>query len=252
MINFKNIIEFTDNLSKLKKDSGNYFSTFCSNKTANKTTKFFSENYLILTSHTPLVLDDDSIYSNFYKILQELQDNYTLSDLATCVQRTIFGYFGSGMTQDDFRNYIYLNNWRNDKNTSIKDFKCLGISQCLERASVAHNLFKLLGLKSALISSDVYINNKQSLHCYNIIEYENQTYLVDFNRTSLNPAILPQPIIEKLDINSLSNSPFDDNKTFTITKPIVVSYVTKNNKSYTVEYIDNTLSNIDENANQQI
>ncbi len=242
MINFKSKEIFYDNLNKMlkKENTAEYFYPNASSNKSIKTTKFLGPNTLIATGYSHLVLDDLSAYDLLYDNLTKLPEKYSAYDLIKCVQKSVFDYFGYDKPNEYERLKTYKLNYDKDIHTSIINFKNTGNSWCLERASLCHNYLKLLGLNSALISSNIELNGNKQLHAYNTLEINGFKYLLDLLNTPSSPENIPRPIFEKISddidlFNEQHSIDFGNNYSF--------SFVSKSGKHYHINYLNSSENN---------
>lgn len=113
------------------------------------------------------VIDDQEIYYTFFNEIDRvinifLENNKSVEDdwlsiIATAIYWAEIKYFGSGNQSRTNRLEILKNTCNRDDGRarvpSIKVLKGKGMAECVELASVAHNLFTLAGLKSYYICS---------------------------------------------------------------------------------------------------
>ena len=61
----------------------------------------------------------------------------------------------------------------------VSDLKGKNAAMCVERAMVAQNLLKLLGINSYYKCSGIIKNGKKDVHSYNVVEYGGRYYIFD-------------------------------------------------------------------------
>lgn len=123
------------------------------------------------------VIDDKEIYYIFFKKIDEninevIEKNKSVEEMkipiiANAVLKTEIEYFGSGnqARTNRLRLLARIYNEENDSFNapSIKVLKGKGLAECVEMASVAHNLFTLAGIKSYYIcSKDCHLGDVDS------------------------------------------------------------------------------------------
>lgn len=236
MINFKSKKTFYDNLYEMLKseNSAEYFYPNASSNKLIKTTKFLGPNSLIATGYSHLVLDDLSAYDLFYDNLVQLPEKYSAYDLIRCVQKSVFDYFGYDKPNEAERLLTYKINYDKNIHTSIINFKNTGNSWCLERATLCHNYLKLLGLNSALISSNIELNGNKQLHAYNTLEINGFKYLLDLLNTPASSENIPRPIFERISNNI---ELFNDHNSIDFGQNYSFSFVSKSGKLYHINYL---------------
>ena len=113
------------------------------------------------------VVDCVDAYKNFLKYYRDCPFGETLAQQIQVVDNFIKDYFGF-MGNDEQRQRLNL---QNPDLHSIRVYKGQNCAMCFERAILSHNLLKLLGLNSVLVT--------KNFHTYNIILNKNMAYLYD-------------------------------------------------------------------------
>lgn len=174
----------------------------------------------------PLIMDDDSLYLEFFKTVQDLrkQEGWKGKSLREiipyAIQWTISRYFGNTVPGPDTKeqNKEFYENHTTPVSppVSIGEFKGKNIAVCAEKAAAAQNLLVFVGLKSTLIFSrgcHLPLEATEESHCYNLVHsprgymiYDptNPVLILNTNGElkSYRPAIYP---ISKEQFDTLTN-----------------------------------------------
>ncbi len=113
------------------------------------------------------VMDCTSDYKKFLQYYRDCNFGESLAQQIQVVDNFVNDYFGF-KKNDEQRQSI---NGSNPDFHSIQKYKGQNCAMCFERAILSHNLFKLLGLRSILVT--------KNLHTYNLIKFKNSIYLYD-------------------------------------------------------------------------
>lgn len=189
---------------------------FCpTTKKMKSTNKFLSKKTKLVTGYADFVLDDENAYFLLFKKIKEngfLLNNKNFSDEQICkfVQNSVFDYFGIGTPSDEQRTRIYRDAFQKEKDVSIKDFRESGNSMCLERASLSHNYFLLMGFNAELVAENVLLNSQRDLHTFNVVSLNDGKYIFDLVASKIKDAQMPSPIM-----TNLSNGYLGENISFT-------------------------------------
>ncbi len=169
------------------------------------TSNFLGKSTKIMAGYTYLLIDDDDVYKILFDEIKKhtnrlIKPDGKIDDVVVCkiVQAAVFNYLGFGRPMDEKRTYVYCSAARNNQEVSIKKFRKNGLSMCLERATLAHNFFKLLGYDSNLIASEIRLNGYQGLHTYNIVTINGEKYFFDLICSKINEGKMPNPLIARL------------------------------------------------------
>ena len=196
-------------------------------------------------------LDDLDIYKNFFKyIIHEFiyneQNEITFENLILALQKFIietFGPFG-----DWYQLYLYFNSKEKEK-VSIKELYKKNTAVCIQRASFAHNLLKLLELDDTIISCELRLREQKKYnyagHALNVVKFNNSVKIIDFTNyscewitldkntksiISLNPTIVELTneeyvdfINERKKVRYIITKKYDDEKE----KYYLTAYITK-------------------------
>ena len=131
--------------------------------------------------YIPCVIGDISgAYILFGKNVAERQP-HTFEDYSICMMKTIQDYFGDYSNIDERMNNYPDTDFIEDGIPigKVSDLKGKNAAMCVERAMVAQNLLKLLGINSYYKSSGIIKNGKKDVHSYNVVEYGGRYYIFD-------------------------------------------------------------------------
>ncbi len=122
-----------------------------------------------------------------------------LFELSRVVLETIDEFFGGRDNISERMDYYYPAELEEEsKNNKISNLKGTGAAMCVERAALAQNLLKSLGINSFYKSSGIIKNNKEEQHCYNLIEFNGKYYIFDSSIPNLiNNQV--NPLIAEID-----------------------------------------------------
>ena len=138
-------------------------------------------------------------------------DSTNIYELSHIVLETVDEFFGGINNIERRLDYYYSNDFEESKNNKISDLKGTGAAMCVERAALAQNLLKSLGINSFFKTSGIIKNNEKEVHSYNLIEYNGQYYIFD---TSIPNIINGQvnPLIAEIDKETfdLLSAPISD------------------------------------------
>lgn len=190
-----------DEIKSLERKEAFDFSVLATSSYAN----LFTEENFVQVSDCPefyLAIDDFDIYKSLlYNISKNCSsDKLSLKEIFLVVKETVYGYLGQTNRSD---NPQRLCNYRLGRanTSSIKDFYGKDCSECSERAALAHNLFKFLGIESYYMTGNVSINGQKSLHNYNVIYHNGKGYIFDLACAPTkreNGELVRYPLIKKL------------------------------------------------------
>lgn len=137
-------------------------------------------------------LDDIKIYKDFmnhivdYFIFSECTD-FSFENLILAIQIFIMKTFGPLCNGNELYGYFCQ---KEDEHVSIKDLYEKNWAVCIERATFAHNLLKLLGLDDTAILCDLLYEGKETnrfipeQHVVNIVRNNNEFFVIDFMNCS--------------------------------------------------------------------
>ena len=131
--------------------------------------------------YTPCVIGDiSSIYIMFGKNVAERQP-HTFEDYSICMMKTIQEYFGDySNIEERMANYPDTDFISDGVPIGkVSDLRGKNAAMCVERAMVAQNLLKLLGINSYYKCSGITKNDNKEVHAYNVVEYQGKYYIFD-------------------------------------------------------------------------
>ncbi len=131
--------------------------------------------------YTPCVIGDiSSIYMMLGKNVAERQP-HTFEDYCVCIMKTIQEYFGDYSNVD-----IRMDNYPDEDFIAdgvpigkVSDLRGKNAAMCVERAMIAQNLLKLLGITSYYKSSGILKDGNKEVHSYNLVEHQGKYYVFD-------------------------------------------------------------------------
>ncbi len=132
-------------------------------------------------------------------------------ELSHAVLETIDEFFGGHDNISERMNYYYSLDYDESKNNKISNLKGTGAAMCVERAALAQNLLKSLGINSFFKTSGIIKNNNKEVHSYNLIEFNGKYYIFDSSMPNLiNNQI--NPLIAEIDRETftLLSAPISD------------------------------------------
>lgn len=121
-----------------------------------------------------LVYDDITPYFNLIKAIKE-ENVYNEVIVFTKIFFTIYEYLPNDDMLGMDRFFVYSSN--KGKRVSIKTIRESGVTFCSEKAGLAHNMFKLLGIDSEVVLG----SRNNEFHAYNIIYpsgYDNEPMIL--------------------------------------------------------------------------
>jgi hypothetical protein len=125
-------------------------------------------------------------------------DNADIFELSREVLETVDEFFGGFANIDVRMDYYYPADFDESKDNKISNLKGTGAAMCVERAALAQNLLKSLGINSFFKTSGIIKNNNKEIHSYNLIEFNNRYYIFDSSMPNLiNNQI--NPLIAEID-----------------------------------------------------
>ena len=156
--------------------------------------------------YTPCIIGDISdIYVMFGKNVAERQP-HTFEDYAICMMKTIQEYFGDYSNIDERMNNYPDTDYIEDgipigKGSNLKG---MNAAMCVERAMVAQNLLKLLGINSYYKCSGIVKNDNKEVHSYNLVEYQGKYYVFDATMPTIKDDEIAV-ITDKMAVSELEN-----------------------------------------------
>lgn len=145
---------------------------------------FISSNDGIFPSHlgAEIKINDPDIYNALLHSLQQVNlvnkagDNMDASDAIVFALGNYFGnYYGSEDTTKMHNAFASSSKGVMD----LKDFKGQGLAVCAEKAPVAHNYYKFLGMDSNLILSNLTCQSQKMPHAYVLLRTEKGKFISD-------------------------------------------------------------------------
>ena len=131
--------------------------------------------------YTPCIIGDISdIYIMFGRNVAERQP-HTFEDYSVCIFKTIQEYFGdySNISErmDNYPDTDFISD--GIPIGKVSNLKGKNSAMCVERAMVAQNLLKLLGINSYYKCSGILKNGNKEVHSYNVVEVQGKYYIFD-------------------------------------------------------------------------
>ena len=162
---------------------------------------FLDKHSLVFAGYTFFVLDDEHAYTDIIDKIQndKKQKHLTINDVCKIVQNYVLDYFGVGTINPNayIQNYKLAN--EGNKYVTLSSLKNTRISQCIERSTFAHDIFKLLNINCALVSSNINFDGQEELHSFNVLNIKDEYYIFDLICSKVtNDKQLPSPIMCKL------------------------------------------------------
>ena len=174
-------------------------------------------------------------------------DSNNIYELSEVVLDVVDEYFGGISNTNNRLNYYYDNDYEESKDNKMSNLKGTGAAMCTERAALAQNLLKSLGINSCFKTSGIINNGNKEGHSYNLIEYSNKYYIFD---TSIPNVIdnRPNPLIGEIDRDSfelLSNPLHNIGISVTVShynpyrdKDVTITYDSGRKKSIDIDSIN--------------
>ena len=127
--------------------------------------------------------DEKEIYENLAFELSKESNPYDTEKVINSISRAVFEYIGGAKVQgNDFDRLALLKpDYELDDNEKnrISNFKGSKKAWCVERACLAHQLFKFLGIDSKIIMSTISNNGENQIHSFNLIKLDNKSIIFD-------------------------------------------------------------------------
>lgn len=134
--------------------------------------------------------DETQIYRTLANELSKLNNPNDISEVFSAVSETIFSYIGGAKVQgNDYSRMSLLkkeSQLLDDEKNGISVFKGSKQAWCVERACIAHQLFKFLNLDSKIVMATITNNGEHQIHAFNLVKFNKKTYLFD-------SAVMPPP-----------------------------------------------------------
>lgn len=150
-----------------------------------------------------------------YELLKSKINSIDVTDifeLSRIVLETVNEYFGGFDNIANRKNYYHHSGYDyENKNNKISNLKGTGAAMCVERAALAQNLLKSLGINSFYKISGIIKDNNRQVHSYNIIEYNDKYYIFDSSIPNLINGEV-NPLIAEIDKETftLLSSPIEE------------------------------------------
>ncbi len=171
-------------------------------------------------------------------------NNPDIYELSRVVLEAVDEFFGGIDNIESRLDYYYPAEFEESIDNKISNLKGEGAAMCVERAALAQNLLRSLGINSFYKSSGIIKDNKKEAHSYNLIEYNDNYYIFD---TSIPNLIdnQPSPLIAKIDKETftLLSAPIADIG-ISVT---VLHYNPYRNKDVNITYDSNRAKHIEVN-----
>lgn len=121
--------------------------------------------------------------SDAYDMLKEKIKDYSqlsLEHIGDVVFETVWQYFGGIDNISERLNYFPdMDNEEELGIGTLSSLKDKNVAMCVERASLAHNLFKSLNINSTLKFLEIKIDGKYDCHAFNLVENNNKFFIFD-------------------------------------------------------------------------
>lgn len=172
-------------IKTLQQNCTNQF--FSYNYDKSKTNSFGSfivpQNLIQISDYPSWYISFDDQKNIYFQLAKNLKNNSTknIADfdlICDCVRDTVYSMVGQTNRAENFDRCSKFT-FEKDNVCPISNFFGRDISECSERAIIAHNLFKFMGIESYLMEGVLNINNNQQLHNYNIVYNEEKGILFD-------------------------------------------------------------------------
>lgn len=127
--------------------------------------------------------DEKEIYQIFAKELKKINDPKDMKQILSAVSESIFDYIGGAKVNgDDYTRMAMLkpsSHLDDNEKNKISVFKNSGNAWCVERAAMAQQLCKFIGLESKIIMTTISNNGEHQIHAFNLVKANGKTYLFD-------------------------------------------------------------------------
>jgi len=102
----------------------------------------------------------------------------SITDVSKIVTEVIYDYFGGVKVNGGEKERLSHLKTTGEKNY-LSAFKGTTHGFCVEKAIVAHQLFKFLGIDSSFVYSPTLVNGEKIIHAFNLISFNNQDCIYD-------------------------------------------------------------------------
>lgn len=237
-------------ITQLKNNCSDEFYSFNYNENLTKSFGEFATNEnLIQISDYPewfLKFDDEQLI--YEELANCIKQNYNenLSDfnlICKSIRDVVYSKIGQTNHAENLDRYCQFTTQK-DNICPISNFYERDISDCSERALIAHNLFKFLGVESYFMAGKLCINNTFQSHNYNIIYHNDKGYVFDLACTpykkTQNGNLQKNPIVKELNEKEQMILNFHRDKTqceLSLNNTMEpVSFTMPSGKFYTLQY----------------
>ena len=137
--------------------------------------------------YIPCVIGDiTDAYMMFGRHVAERRP-HSFDDYAICMMNAIQDYFGDySNIEERMNNYPDLDYISDGAPIGkVSDLKGKNAAMCVERAMVAQNLLRLMGIRSYYKCSGILKNDNKEVHSYNLVECDGRYYVFDATMPTL-------------------------------------------------------------------
>lgn len=197
-----------DRIAELKNDcKGDFYAFNYNQSNTNSFGEFITSENLIQISDYPewfLKFDDEKLI--YEELANRIKQNYNenLSDfnlIYKSIRDVVYSKIGQTNHAENLDRYCQYTTQK-DNICPISHFYERDISECSERALLAQNLFKFLGVESYFMAGKLNINDNIQMHNYNIIYIKDKAYIFDLACTPLtkkeNGELEKNPLVKEL------------------------------------------------------
>ena len=122
-------------------------------------------------------------FSDAYDMLKEKIKGYSqlsLENIGDVVFDTVWQYFGGiDNINERLKYFPDIDDEEELGIGTLSSLKGKNVAMCVERASLAHNLFKSLNINSTLKFLEIKIDGKYDCHAFNLVENNNKFFIFD-------------------------------------------------------------------------
>jgi hypothetical protein len=166
--------------------------------------------------------NNDEAYVDLFKKIKS-SANVDFDTTMELVYDEVSNYFGNYDNVDKRLDY-----YQEDSINNISNLKGKNSAKCTERAMLAQNLLKLIGVDSTLKISQVVVDGKEDIHAYNLVQDDGKYYIFDSTIPTIGIDNKTTPIITN--INKETYDKMSDEKDMGVSiKTNFYSPVTNNN-----------------------
>ena len=180
-----------------------------------------------LSDNCEIYLDGNGEYSYFLDdqeyicslLIQRLRSQpcKNIAELSKIITEVIYDYFGGAKTKGTEKDRLaHLTRLDKLGDREVKDvnklslFKGTADAYCVEKATVAHQLFRFLGIDSSLVYTTTSVNDDLALHAISVVSSDNHSYIYDptlVDHTSEETELDCLIDFESGDVDKLQNLP---------------------------------------------